>query len=296
MTPKKDIKAFGIDDAKHLVTETSIAIGSDILVFDDFRLLEITGDHLRLGFLAYCYCQEGCATFNLNSRSLEMKRGDLFIGVGQQVINIESISPDFKAVFVFVSQKFMLDSLSGLHQLWSYLIYLYDHPMVPLTEEEGNWVLTSFKYIKRRLTYTTHPYLRESIASLIRLFYFDICALLSLHVTSDNSKHIAGYGIFDRFIHLLATECTKERNLSWYSDQLCLTPKYLSEVVKSVSGQTAGQWVTHFVIMEAKQLLSRSSLSIKEIAQHLNFANQSFFGKYFKNITGVSPLEYRKMN
>ncbi|MDY6114332.1 MAG: helix-turn-helix domain-containing protein, partial [Alloprevotella sp.] len=76
-------------------------------------------------------------------------------------------------------------------------------------------------------------------------------------------------------------------------DRLCLTPKYLSEVVKAVSGQTAGQWITTFVVSEAKRLLSDTSLSIKEIAQALHFTSQSFLGKYFKNATGLSPSDYR---
>ncbi|GAY29767.1 AraC family transcriptional regulator, partial [Prevotella sp. MGM2] len=102
------------------------------------------------------------------------------------------------------------------------------------------------------------------------------------------------YNIFDKFIHLLSDNFRSERNVSWYSDQLCLTPKYLSEVVKNVSGRTAGQWIANFVVMEIKQLLANTSLSVKEIAVRLNFSNQSFLGKYFKNATGFSPSDYRK--
>lgn len=80
----------------------------------------------------------------------------------------------------------------------------------------------------------------------------------------------------------------------WYSDQLCLTPKYLSEAVKAVSGKTARQWITTLVIMEVKVLLRNTDLSIKEIAQELNFPNQSFLGKYFKNATNISPSDYRR--
>ena len=73
-----------------------------------------------------------------------------------------------------------------------------------------------------------------------------------------------------------------------------MTPKYLSLLVKNVSNRTAGEWIDNYVVLEAKALLSSSTLSIQEISDRLNFANQSFFGKYFKQHVGISPTEYRK--
>lgn len=77
---------------------------------------------------------------------------------------------------------------------------------------------------------------------------------------------------------------------------MCLTPKHLSEMVKMVSGRTAGQWLTTMVMIETKTLLQDTQYSIKEIAQMMNFQNQSFLGKYFKNIEGISPSDFRKLH
>ena len=79
-----------------------------------------------------------------------------------------------------------------------------------------------------------------------------------------------------------------------YADKMFLTPKHLSTMVKEVSGKTAGEWIDSLVILEAKAMLKSSEQSIQEIADELHFANQSFFGKYFKHHTGFSPKEYRK--
>ena len=86
----------------------------------------------------------------------------------------------------------------------------------------------------------------------------------------------------------------QERSVAFYADKLCVTAKYLSLISKEVSGQPAGNWIDEYVILEAKTLLKSSQMSIQEIADSLNFANQSFFGKYFKHHTGISPKEYRK--
>ena len=82
--------------------------------------------------------------------------------------------------------------------------------------------------------------------------------------------------------------------MGFYARQLNITPKYLSSVVKEVSGKTAARWIDESVILEAKTLLKYSGMSIQEIAYSLNFSTQSFFGKYFKQHTGTSPSRYKR--
>lgn len=86
----------------------------------------------------------------------------------------------------------------------------------------------------------------------------------------------------------------KERDVAYYAKMQHITPRYFSTIIKEKSGNSALQWIVQMVITEAKQLLEGSDLSIKEIANQLNFPTQSFFGKYFKQYVGISPKEYRK--
>ncbi len=81
--------------------------------------------------------------------------------------------------------------------------------------------------------------------------------------------------------------------MGFYAAQLNLTPKYLSTLIRQTSGRTASEWIDDYVILEAKNLLKYSTMSVQEIAYSLNFPNQSFFGKYFKNHTGQTPSGYR---
>ena len=137
--------------------------------------------------------------------------------------------------------------------------------------------------------------MREATVSLVRAFYFEICNLLDVRVPQSNSKtQSRAYAIFDQFIKLVSQHFKHERSVEWYSSEMCLTPNHLSEVVKLVSGKTAGQWINTLVIIEIKSLLMNTPLSIKEIAMEMNFPNQSFLGKYFKNTEGISPSDFRK--
>ena len=78
----------------------------------------------------------------------------------------------------------------------------------------------------------------------------------------------------------------------YYADVMCVTPKYLSQIVHKASGRFAGDWIADFVILEAKALLKSHKYTIQQVADMLNFANQSFFGRYFKKKVGCSPSVY----
>lgn len=99
-----------------------------------------------------------------------------------------------------------------------------------------------------------------------------------------------------KFILAVSENFRENRQVNYYADRLCITSKHLSSVVKEISGSTAGEWIENYVTMEAKVLLRTTDLTIQQIATKLNFNNQSFFGKYFRHITGMSPTAYRKQN
>lgn len=100
--------------------------------------------------------------------------------------------------------------------------------------------------------------------------------------------------IFQEFIKLASNEFKIHRDVAYYANKLCVTPKYLSTIVKEISKNRASCWIEILVISEAKNLLHYSDMTIQEIAYSLNFPNPSFFGAYFKKYTGMTPGEYRK--
>lgn len=121
---------------------------------------------------------------------------------------------------------------------------------------------------------------------------------ISLYVnhihTSDKRVHVSRQeDLFFQFMKLLSDHITSERSVTYYASQLCITPKYLSTVVKLVSGKTPTDWIREKLIDEMKYRLCHSQATIKEIAFQLHFPNNSFFGKYFKAATGVSPTRFR---
>ncbi|MBO7119676.1 MAG: AraC family transcriptional regulator [Bacteroidaceae bacterium] len=99
---------------------------------------------------------------------------------------------------------------------------------------------------------------------------------------------------FHQFLRLIGEHGLRERKIAFYADKLCITPGHLGAVIKRVSGLTVMQWLNRHTIQKAKVLLRYSDLPVWEVAERMNFANPSFFSKFFKNMTGMTPQTYRK--
>ena len=98
---------------------------------------------------------------------------------------------------------------------------------------------------------------------------------------------------FHRFLHELSQHYLERRSVSFYADRLCISSRYLTTIVRRVSGMSVSEWMNRYIMMEAKYLLKYTEMSIQEIAYKLSFPNQSFFGKYFKQHTGMAPSAFR---
>ena len=99
--------------------------------------------------------------------------------------------------------------------------------------------------------------------------------------------------LHSKFIDLLSRNFRTEREVKFYAEKLCVTPKYLSQVVSGLTGRTPSDYIKEFVVMESKALLNSTPMTIQQISDEMHFPSQSFFGKYFKRIVGMSPKEYR---
>ena len=124
---------------------------------------------------------------------------------------------------------------------------------------------------------------------------YDVSNVIYRLQAASSSRQTRAEAIFTSFIKLVEDNFRKERRVGWYAEQLCITPKYLSETVKTVSKRTPIAWIDNYVTLEIRVMLKNTNMSIKEISQYLHFPNQSFLGKFFKERVGVSPSRYRRL-
>lgn len=142
-------------------------------------------------------------------------------------------------------------------------------------------------------------YYHEVVRNSIRALGYSVISRLIQDLEKQNESR--GYTIhnheeemFRRFIQLVGRHYRTERRISFYAERMNLTPKYLSSVIRHASGHSPTEWITRSVLLEAKNLLHYSNMSVQEISFALHFPNQSFFGRWFKGQTGLSPKAYRE--
>ncbi len=166
-------------------------------------------------------------------------------------------------------------------------------PVLQVSQQDVAEIRQLFQLVKTMLRSDKERYRHEIIRSLFTTAFY---LITEINQRDDPGEQKQGRCevLFSEFMKLLEQYSKRERNVSFYAKQLNITPKYLSSAVKEVSGKTAARWIDESVILEAKALLKYSGMSIQEIAYHLNFSTQSFFGKYFKQHTGTSPSRYKR--
>lgn len=144
-------------------------------------------------------------------------------------------------------------------------------------------------------TATYSEWNREAYHAALKTFLYDIISLASdpksLEIKDVYQSRSQDY--FARFMQLVSQYCKKERKVHFYASKLCISSKYLSTIIKEVSGKTPSRWIDEVIMSEAIFLLKYSNATIQEIAFQMNFPNPSFFGKFFKRYTGFSPKYYR---
>ena len=289
---KAPISEITIETLKK-VTHTNF-IDDDLVVFDNFAEIPLPNDPRRTNCLLLILCLKGRAQYTVNTEKQDVEANDVIIIGEGKVVDNYMLSPDCNGIGYAISYKFFNEIIKGIHELSSLFLFSRSHPVCTFHTNEVEMLITYFNMIKERVNDTTHHFRKETVQSLLTTMIYDISNALYRIQNMHDKKQNRAEAIFTEFIKLVEQNYQCERRVGWYAFQLGITPKYLSETIKQVSHRTPNEWIDNYVTLEIRVQLKNSTKSIKEIAQDLNFPNQSFLGKYFKEHVGVSPSEYRK--
>ncbi len=265
-----------------------------LILTDRIADAPIPTDPTRLNFILMALCKKGRAQYSIDTREQMVQPGDLLFISENHIIDNYMASPDFECLCIMVSTEFYHGFVQNVKNVSSLLLFSMNNPVVRLTSREIQVYSNYYHFIREKITNTQHHYRKELVKALLLAMFYDMSNVIwRVEQTGAKSQTRADI-IFAQFVHLLEENFRQERRVSWYASQLCITPKYLSEVVKQISKRTTNEWIDNYVLLEIRVLLRNSTKSIKQICDELHFPNQSFLGKYFKEHIGVSPSEYRK--
>lgn len=269
----------------------------DKLVLIDNEELNVS-DNIEVDFIALLFCTHGNIELDINNEHYFMGTNDMFYCSYGTLLHHVSLSSDCKAKLLCVSAEYAKNLFMRGNCSWESFVYAKHYPLFYLRPNELQLVRAYYQlFTAKGNSYGFDPS-RNNVDCIFQSFFQDLNQLL-IHYTKDkkqNRKDISSRQdeLFKQFMILLKENFKHEHTLSFYADRLCVSPKYLSTIVKTASGQSASKWIDVYLIDEIKSLLRNSNLNIKEIACLLNFPNISFFGKFVKRQTGKSPVTLRK--
>ncbi len=265
-----------------------------LILTDRIANAPIPHEPTRMNFILMALCRHGKAQYSIDTREQTVKPGDLLFISERHIVDNYMASPDFECLCIMVSTEFYHGFIQNVKNVSSLLLFSMNNPVVSLTPREIQVYSNYYHTIREKMGDKDHHYRTDLVKALLLAMFYDMSNVIWRVEQQGAKSQTRADVIFANFIRLLEQHFRQERRVSWYAEKLCITPKYLSEIVKQVSKRTPNEWIDNYVVLEIRVLLKNSSKSIKEITKELYFPNQSFLGKYFKEHVGVSPSEYRK--
>ncbi len=239
-------------------------------------------------------CLAGSMRVRLNLNEYELRRNTWMIVTPGSIGQCLEVSSDCRIVIIAVSNDYVIaeDNSEGAFIVRK---FLSQQPLLQLTDAQSAELLGIYRALRDKLRQPDFRFKYDILKGYLQVLYGEVCQWMAPMVEQQDSRQGSRKKqIFDRFIAELRQHYTEERSIQFYADRLCLTPKYLSQVVHAVSGRHAGEWIRDYVILEAKALLKSGQYTVQQVSDMLNFANQSFFGVYFKKAVGCSPTTYKE--
>ena len=276
-----------------------VSYGDDFYVMD-IKLSEESqplGHPCRFDGYMLLYCVKGRIRLNVNLTEYRIDEGMIFMNVPGNIIRVNEIldvpKEEVRYVCIAMSKEFLQGMHLDANKIFNEGMSMMENPSVRLTDKEIATVRSGLEIVTRILD-SDSLYKKEALLSLLSsMFYMLMGVWAKRGEAMELSQSSRSKLIFDQFIKLVTEYHTRYRNVGFYADKLCLTPKYLSKLIKNATGRSAPDWIDQYVILEAKNLLKYSGETIKEIVYRLNFPNQSVFYKFFKARTGMTPSQYR---
>ncbi len=289
---KATIQETNIQATKYRLSHTDF-IADDIIISDSLDKLPLPDGPRRMTFIVVAMCTNGTVNISIDTNNVQIAKGDLVIISERHVIDNYRASADAEGQLMIMSTRFFYDVVHDVSDLSSLFILSKKQPILSLDDRETGIFTEYYTLLKHKVAETSNSYRRNIVGSIIHTMFYELCDIVTRRQQAVQNHNTRASLVFTKFISLLEINHKHERRVGWYAAQMCITPKHLSETVKTVSMRTPNEWIDNYVTLAARLLLKNTTKSIKEIATELNFPNQSFLGKYFKEHVGMSPSQYR---
>lgn len=289
-------------DGKIIIDNPTMLKQDGVIVYGDNRIaliekLNYEPDNLpvRIDMVVGLVCLNGNATFYVNGNKLHIEAGDLFVCHPNAILSDNEHSDDIDVRCFCMTREYVKHLAMMPRNIWEIILHIEKSPIMHLQQIEINTFTQYYNLLRTKLLSKPSTNRDAIIDSLAQAIIYEIQDAFATVVKIEPVKYTSSNMLFSRFLELLSESAPKEREVTYYADRLFVSPKYLSAVCKEVCGNTASAIIGAYVTKEVERLLKANTMSIKEIANELNFSSISFFGKYVRKRLGMSPKHYREL-
>ena len=290
---ESDVNVYEVT-AEDILKYSTIMLGDDIAFFDSW--VDITSFIRIKDGMAIMICRKGQIELPINSHKTIIEQNSFCVLSSNVVLGPTTSSNEFQCSILYVSNRYIQDVLLVRNRKMA-IKDLFVHPVVNVTPQALSVFDNYYRFIEDRMKAEGHEYKSNVVRSLVSALIYEMFSYSNQYNAkgdemSNNSRHCDA--LFKSFVDILHSDGIKRRTVASYAADLCITPKYLSVICKEKTGLTAMDFINEFVMQDVRRMLVYSDKSIKEISNELGFPNVSFFGKYVKTHSGLTPRQMRR--
>ena len=239
-------------------------------------------------------CTQGEGSFVFNAHCYHIAKNDLVvIPMPDRVKNLAA-HEDMRVEWFAADYKFLQNLLPSNNYSIGGSISLNQNPVVKLTDEQADILLADLHRLRDRMGDRHHQFYRELMGSLCLTLIYDIFEPHALSEATAAHSDRTAY-IVKQLMQLLSTGISRtEREVTYYAERLNVSPKYLSDTVKRVTGHSVSSYIHRHTVPILKDYLGDERLSLTQIAELMDFSSLSHFSRYCTKHLGQSPTDYRQ--
>ena len=243
----------------------------------------------------YTIVLQGWMTMLFNGREVHFTKDDLIIYTPGMMVSVIDISDDIRGICLVADKDFAFESTTirdAIRAAYLPAVELRE-PRLTLAEEDNYHLMELMGIIRRYLLSADHPFRSECLRTTYGLFLLELNAIQERTIRDRRFPKRIEELFFD-FLRLVPIHFAEHHDVAFYASQLCITPRYLSQIVREVSGRTVVDYINQMLLMEASYLLQQTSLPIVQIADRLHFSEAASFTRFFTRNKGMTPREFRR--
>jgi len=240
-------------------------------------------------------CTEGIAQFDYDGQQIRLHKDDLFLYMAHSVVTNFMSSSDFNCRQIWFSRGELWNISKYGEVSLSDLPYLKRHPIMHLTEDDVKLLDNYFQLLCRRMRDPSPVLYSNIVRSLVSTMMLEILSMMRRQEPENTvTTGVHRQRLANEFMRLVEQSDGRIRKVDDFANQLNITPKYLSTLLKETMNRRPSEMIHFYTLKAIEHRLRYTDMTMQEIANDLNFANASFFGKYFKEHAGMTPLDFRK--